>query len=142
MTIMYITTWLFIGVVASALLLKYVHNKPLAYRLNILGYSLVIAAVIYVLFAALDFSLTWLAIESVGLLLYGTFFLLSKRLGICFLALGWLLHPIWDVGLHILLSVESTAPSWYVVLCISFDITIASYLFVQARMARTAPSET
>lgn len=130
--------WLVVGVISSAVLLKFVHHKSPESRLNILGYALIIAALIYVLFAFIGSNLTWIGIESLGVLVYGVFFVLSKNRGLYLLALGWLLHPVWDVGLHLFGSGVSFAPEWYVIMCISFDITVACYLLAQARVEKIA----
>ncbi|MFY8275416.1 hypothetical protein AAEU32_14925 [Pseudoalteromonas sp. SSDWG2] len=39
--------------------------------------------------------------------------------------MGWLLHPVWDVGLHLIVQDGQFAPLWYVYLCISFDVVVA-----------------
>lgn len=130
--------WLAVGIVSSAVLLKCVHHMPSEWRLRILGYALIIAALIYVLFAILASDLTWVGIESIGVLLYGAFYVLSRNRSSHLLAVGWLLHPVWDVGLHLFGSGTSVAPEWYVTLCISLDITVACYLLAQARFGRTA----
>ncbi|ENM5727840.1 hypothetical protein V4V56_003857 [Vibrio mimicus] len=130
--------WLTIGVIASAVLIKFVHHKSSESRLKILGYALIIAAFIYVLFAVLASNLVWIGIESLGVLLYGAFFVLSKSRSSYLLAVGWLLHPVWDVSLHLLGSGSIVAPEWYVIMCISFDITVACYLLAQARVGKIA----
>lgn len=125
--------WLVMGFITSAALIKFVHHQSPGSRFNILGKALVIAALIYVLFAVLGSNPTWIGIELLGVLLYGVLFLLAKRRDRYLLALGWLLHPVWDVGLHLFGSGASFAPNWYVLMCISFDVTVACYLFAQAR---------
>ena len=126
--------WLLFGVLSSGLLLKSIHHKPLYSRISILGYTLIIAALFYVIFAFLYSNLTWIGIESLGVLIYSLFFVLSKNRGLYYLAIGWLLHPVWDVGLHLFGPGDDFAPRWYVIMCISFDITVASYLLIQARV--------
>ena len=128
--------WLAVGVVTSTVLIKYVHHKSSEARLKILGYALIIAALIYVLFAVLASDLVWIGIESFGVLLYGAFFVASKNRSWYLLAVGWLLHPVWDVGLHLSASGSNVAPQWYVIMCISFDITVACYLLAQARVGK------
>ncbi|WP_341503687.1 DUF6010 family protein [Gallaecimonas sp. GXIMD4217] len=125
--------WLVAGVIGSAALIRFARQKPPESRLNIFGYALIIASLIYVGFAALDSNLSWVGIESVGVLIYGVFFILSKSRGMYLLALGWLLHPVWDTVLHLFGVGSSFAPDWYATMCISFDITVACYLLaVQA----------
>lgn len=137
-TAMEVIFWLVFGVITSSVLIKFVHHKPSESRLKILGYALIIAALIYVLFAVLASNLVWIGIESLGVLLYGASFILSKSRSSNLLAVGWLLHPVWDVGLHLSGSGSIVAPEWYVVMCISFDITVACYLLAQARVGKVA----
>jgi len=57
------------------------------------------------------------------------------------LALGWLLHPVWDFGAHHLGSGRSFAPLSYVFACITFDWVVAAYIFIYYRGAnRRAPN--
>lgn len=137
-TAMEVIFWLAVGVIASAVLLKCVHHKSSEFRLKILGYALIIAALIYVLFAILASNLAWIGIESLGVLLYGAFYILSKSRSSYLLAVGWLLHPVWDVGFHLVGSGSNVAPEWYVIMCISFDITVACYLLAQVRAGKIA----
>lgn len=125
--------WLGIGFVSSLLLIQFADKRTSHSRINVLGYALIIAAIIYMIFAVLDFNLVWFGIEFIGVLIYGTFFYLAKRFGLLFLAIGWALHPIWDVVLHLLNVEVDFAPEWYAVMCISFDITIAAYVIIKMR---------
>ena len=60
------------------------------------------------------------------------------------LLLGWLLHPVWDFGVHYLGPGDSYAPLAYVIACISFDWVVAAYIFIAYRWlglaSRPAPS--
>lgn len=90
--------------------------------------GLVIAALIYVIFALVGDGLDYLPLEIGGLLLYGSFAYLSKKYALYWLAIGWALHVAWDVFLH---SGAETAfvPSWYPGICLGFDIVLAIYIF-------------
>jgi hypothetical protein len=127
----FILFWLVIGVVLSGGLLLFLHPNPPSSRFNSLGYCLIIAALIYPGFALLATSPTWIVVESLGVVIYGLFFWLFKRRGIVFLACGWLLHPVWDSALHLFGGGGEIAPQWYALLCISFDITVGTYVFYQ-----------
>ncbi|SDK51968.1 DUF6010 family protein [Microbulbifer yueqingensis] len=130
---MEVVFWLVAGVIGSAVLVKFAHNKSPESRLNILGCALIIASFVYLGFSVLASNLIWVGIESAGVLIYGAFFVLSKSRGVNLLALGWLLHPIWDVALHLFGVGSSFAPDWYAIMCISFDITVACYIVIRAR---------
>ncbi|TKB43139.1 DUF6010 family protein [Thalassotalea mangrovi] len=49
------------------------------------------------------------------------------------LALGWLLHPVWDIGLHLQGPGWHIVPPWYAVACVSFDILVAIYIVWRIR---------
>ena len=125
--------WLIVGVLGSAGLVKFIHKKPPESRLNSLGYALVIASLIYLVFAVLSTNMTWIGIELIGVLLYCIFFFLSKSYGVYLLAFGWLLHPVWDITLHLFGEGASFTPRGYAIMCISFDMMVAIYLLLQAR---------
>ena len=90
--------------------------------------GLLIAALIYVIFALVGQSWSYLPIEVIGVLIYGAFVWFSKKYALWWLAVGWALHICWDVFLH---SSGNTpfVPSWYPGVCLGFDIVIAAYIF-------------
>jgi hypothetical protein len=51
------------------------------------------------------------------------------------LAIGWLLHPVWDFGVHHLGPGRGFAPLSYVFACITFDWVVAAYIFIYYRGA-------
>lgn len=128
--------WLIAGFLASLVLIFLVKDSSQEIQHRIFGYSLIIAALIYVCFAALDANVSWLIIESAGVVIYSCFFILSNKRGLYWLAAGWMLHPVWDAALHLLDAGGSFAPNWYAIMCISFDITVAGYLLQQVRVER------
>lgn len=90
--------------------------------------GLLIAALVYVVFALVGKSWDHLPMELGGVLIYGLFVWFSKKYELWWLALGWALHIGWDVFLH---SDGATpfVPSWYPRVCLGFDIVIAGYIF-------------
>src|SRR5688572_6028482 len=86
----------------------------------------------------------WLLIEFLQCIAYGTLGLYGWRGSPFWLALGWLLHPLWDFGLHYVGPGSSFAPVSYAILCISFDWVVAAYIFIAYRWLhlanRQAPS--
>ena len=90
--------------------------------------SLTVAAVIYVGFAAVGGSATWILYETAGVAVFSAMARLGMRRSPIWLAAGWALHPIWDAALHLQGSGATLAPEWYVVACISFDLLVAAFI--------------
>jgi hypothetical protein len=100
---------------------------------SVYGAGLMIAALIYIVFVlSAARPSTWLAIEIVGACIYGTMAILGVRGNIWWLVGGWALHPVWDIVLHWIEAGAQFAPKWYVILCMSFDLVVASYLAMRA----------
>jgi len=123
--------WFGLGIVTAALFLWYARGHTAQDEKSILGAGLVIAALVYVGFAALWGNPTWLAIELMGVLMYGLFYFLAQRGSAYWLAAGWAAHPLWDVLLHLVGKGHTIAPEWYVIACISFDLLVAAYIVSQ-----------
>ncbi len=49
------------------------------------------------------------------------------------LAAGWALHPVWDLGLHYFGPGHAFAPDAYAVTCLSFDLLVAGYVAIRYR---------
>jgi len=88
--------------------------------------GLVIAALIYVVFAIVGKDMEWMGIEVLGVVLYGAFAWLAAKKSIFFLSLGWGLHVFWDLLLHSG-GHPAFVPSWYPGVCLGFDLVIAGY---------------
>jgi len=88
--------------------------------------GLIVAALIYVVFAILGQDFEWMKIELLGVLLYGTLAWLAVKKSIIFLSLGWGLHIFWDLLLHSGGHPEFV-PAWYPGVCLGFDLVIAAY---------------
>lgn len=112
-----------IGIIAAAILVFVARKKEISFW----RYALVIGALIYVGFAIVGQQWDWLPIELGGVLLYSFFVFLSFRFSILFLALGWALHVVWDLGLHFG-GHPGYVPDWYPGACLGFDLLIAGYL--------------
>jgi hypothetical protein len=95
--------------------------------------ALVAAALIYVGFAVVGgAAISWLALESGGLLLFSLVALLGLRISAWALVMGWAAHAGWDVLLHKVLAV-GFVPEWYPVVCLGFDLFLAGYIAVRKR---------
>lgn len=91
--------------------------------------GLAVAAIIYLnLGWAAGVSLDVMMLEMGGVLLFGTIAILGRGKWSKFLAIGWLLHPVWDLALHAPFGPHHHAPEWYVWACVSFDIIVGMYL--------------
>ena len=118
-----------LGVILSGGLLIYCHRLSAVTRYHLLAIALSIASLLYVVFALLTFNLMWIAVEVVGLVLFLLFIWMAYQYSFWFIALGWLLHIVWDIGVH----PHETAPyvpQWYAWLCVGFDAVMALYLSV------------
>lgn len=117
-----------LGFIAAAICVfivaKWKPNKDHAFWRS----GLLIAALIYVVFALIGGRWDYVPIEIGGVILYGLFVWLSKKYALYWLAFGWTLHICWDVFLH---SGTETGfvPSWYPGICLGYDIVIAGYIF-------------
>lgn len=72
----------------------------------------------------------WALVELVQVIIFGTMALLGLRGSPYWLAAGWALHPLWDVGLHYIGPGDSFAPITYAIACISFDLVVAVYIAI------------
>lgn len=125
--------YLIIGFILGSLLLLYsIRFRPNSEK-RTLAISLVAAAVIYIALALIWGNIKWVFIETAGLAVYGIFVWASIRHSGYWLALGWLLHPIWDIILHLLGPGRIVAPEWYVIACVPFDFLIAGYILFRIK---------
>ena len=89
--------------------------------------ALIIAALIYVGFSLFADDSRWILIELVGVAIYLVFAILGLRYSAWFLALGWVAHIVWDMGLHTSPAILFV-PKWYPLLCVAYDVVIAGYI--------------
>lgn len=128
-----ILIWLAVGLLAVWPLLNFARRLSPRASQRLLGRGLIVAALVYVFFGFIWGDSFWIAVEAVGVATYGSFYWLSAKHSPLWLALGWLLHPIWDVFLHLAGPGAHVAPSWYAIACISFDVAVAVYIVLRAR---------
>ena len=103
----------------------------------LLAAVLIVAAVIYVYFAAREGAgAVWLTGELVGIAVYGSIGLRGVRHSPWWLAAGWALHPVWDILLHYIGPGHSFAPETYTIPCITFDLGVAAYIAVAYGLLR------
>jgi hypothetical protein len=95
--------------------------------------ALIAAAGLYVIWVR-GASLADVTRECMGLAIFTGFALIGLRRSFL-LAAGWLLHPLWDWGLHPP-PTASWLPAWFPAFCIGFDLLLAAYI-----AARSATSD-
>ena len=120
--------FLILGVVWGGLFLWYARSKGATNERLLLASGLVIAAVIYIGFGLVWGNVYWVGIESAGVVFYTLFVILAYQHKYWWLAIGWLLHVCWDIGLHLMGPGVHIVPAWYAVACIGFDVLMAGYI--------------
>lgn len=119
---------LLLGFLGAISLIAIARIQP-DYERRVLAVGLAIAPLIYVGFAFLgEANQSWLITELVGVGIYGFFAVMGLWFSTGWLILGWLAHPVWDVGLHFAGAGTAYTPVWYAIVCLSLDLTIAAYL--------------
>ncbi|HEX2188814.1 MAG TPA: DUF6010 family protein [Longimicrobiaceae bacterium] len=99
------------------------------YRIWLHAGMLVVAAGLYVVFAARGGSAVGVAVELVGVAGFGGLAVLGlARRAPGLLALGWALHPAWDAALHTAGSFEAYTPDGWVAACFGFDLVLAALI--------------
>ncbi len=124
-----VTQQFFVALLIGVLLaLPYVaHARRSKHPAVVFGIGLLVAALIYVIFAVAAANGRAALIEVGGVLFFGVLVALGLRWSAHWLAAGWLAHVAWDLLLHPV-EFSSYAPWWYPVLCISFDLVVAGFV--------------
>ena len=113
--------------VVVALLVRYFAGAA-AWRVLVVA-TLFVAAGLYVVFAVrAGEGTTWIAIELVGVAVFGGMGVVGLFGPKWWLVAGWALHPLWDVVLHYLGPGRPFAPETYTIACLSFDLLVAAYV--------------
>ena len=115
--------------VVVALLVRYFAGAA-AWRVLVVA-TLFVAAGLYVVFALrAGEGTTWIAIEVVGVAVFGGMGVVGLFGRMWWIVAGWALHPLWDVGLHYLGPGRPFAPETYTMACLSFDLLVAAYVAI------------
>ena len=123
-----------IGLALGALLVIYARSGRQAREAQVFAFGLVAAALLYVGFAlAGGAPVRSLLVESLGVVPFGLVAWLGLRRSPLWLALGWAAHVAWDLGLNWGAGAPSFVPSWYPVVCTSFDLLVAGYIADSSR---------
>lgn len=137
---MFYMVWLVLGIVLTIPLLLFAQRLKYRTLTLLFGRSLLVAALIYLGFAVLWGTSTWVVIELAGVAAYGLFYWLALRSSLIWLSFGWLLHPVWDLVLHMHGPGAHVAPHWYAVACLSFDVVVAGYILYRVIKQRRTTS--
>lgn len=122
--------WLFLGLVSGWLYLWVARRATAPHERRIVALALAGASFVYLVAACLfKAGATWILAEFAGTLVFGLFAAIGLRWMPGLLALGWALHPFWDISLHLLNPRDTFVPKPYPLGCISFDLAVAVYLF-------------
>ena len=125
-----------IGAVLGALLAIFARTRGAA-EARVLTLGLVVTALLYVGMALARGNRQWLMTEMLGFALFGSLAWLGLRVSLWWLALGWLGHVAWDVGLH-LDRAQPLVGDWYPLFCVGFDFVVAGFL-VNASLGPARP---
>ena len=125
--------YLLLGLAAAWLYIRIATKRP-EHSHRWFSIGLVVAALVYLNLAIVAQAPTAAVLTELGgvILFAGLVWIASGRSSFL-LAIGWLLHPIWDVVLHVSGSGADYAPEWYVWACISFDILVGVHLIRQRK---------
>jgi hypothetical protein len=127
-----IATILLAGAVGGALSVLIAHLARRHTR-AILATVLIGAAAFYILFAARAGAGTaWIVAEVIGVSIYGGMGIAGVRGSLWWMAAGWALHPVWDMGLHYFGPGHAFAPEPYAIACLSWDWLTTAYIVYRA----------
>lgn len=129
-----------LGAVLGGLFVLVARRRTSTGETRLLAFGLTLAALIYVVFALPRGDWRWLGLEVAGLGVFGLVAWLGVRASLWWLALGWMAHIGWDVGLH-LERTQAVVGPWYPLLCVGFDLIVAGYLLGRASAGRRSSTE-
>jgi hypothetical protein len=125
-----------LGVALASALVAFARSYPPTSERCIYAVGLVLTALVYFVLAVWGrASGQWLALESLGVILYGAAALGGLRGRPWLLAMGWAAHVAWDVFLHLSGTGSEYTPNWYPWLCVSFDLVVAGAALASSRRA-------
>jgi hypothetical protein len=127
---MQVAIQLLTGAVACGLFIVLARRLNAERELRLYALSLVIAALVYVIFTARGATLRWLVIELAGLAVFTLLAWLGLKVSALILAFAWAAHAAWDVLLHKLQNV-AFVPDWYPLACLAFDLLLAGYIIAR-----------
>lgn len=125
---------LLIGVILALALIRFARARKPEDARRIYAIGLLVTALLYVALAVVGgASREWLALESVGVVLYGGAAWIGWRYWPGALAVGWAAHVAWDVLLHLGGPGGAYTPDAYPWFCVSFDLIVAIAVLLPQR---------
>ena len=126
-----------VGFALGVLLILYARSGGPAREGPVFALGLIVAAMIYVGFGLANGApVRSLLLKSLGVIQFGLLAWLGSRRSQLWLALGWAAHVAWDLGLNAGARAPAFVPSWYPVVCTSFDLLVAGYIVARVRGSR------
>jgi hypothetical protein len=134
-----------IGITLAGITILLIQVLPLTVDQNFYAIALITAALIYVCFSIVSQNTTWIltgerrspqapslhggvtVTELLGVIIFSIIAVIGIKISPWFLAMGWLIHPAWDLLIdnH---NLNTFVPQWYPTVCIGYDIAIALYI--------------
>ena len=128
------TLALILGTALALVFVRLARRYPAGGEMRIYAVGLVVTALVYVIFGAVGGAgARWLALEILGVVVYGAAAWAGFRGRHWLLAVGWALHVVWDVALHLRGAGAEYTPPWYPWSCVSFDLVIAVAVLVSVK---------
>jgi len=122
------------GAILSLILVRLARRKGTEAERRLYAVGLIAAALIYFAFGLVGgASARWLALEGLGVFIYGAMAWAGLRWRSSLLAIGWAAHVAWDVLLHLNGAGAVYTPHWYPWLCASFDLVVAGAVLALIR---------
>ena len=118
------------GALLGAIFAMIARSRDADGGLRAFAVGLVVAALIYLGLVLPAADGRWLAMEAAGAGIFGIIAVAGLRRP-AWLAMGWVAHVAWDVGLH-LDRAQSVVGAWYPLACVGFDLVVAGFLLAVA----------
>ncbi len=113
------------GLAGAGITLVIAALLPASLRLDFLAAVLVLTVGIYLGFAIIEDERRAVLIEAAGAIVYGGLALAGMWVAPWLLALGWLLHPLWDVAHHPEL-IRTPVTGWVIPFCFVYDLVVGA----------------
>jgi hypothetical protein len=115
------------GVLLALLVIRmfYMFTSPISYQLFVLFYAY--TACVYLGAALSDSRISWISVEFAMSFLFFAFAFLGLQYSPIWLALGFILHGIWDM-LHHPRMIKTKVVKWFPPLCATFDFIVAVFI--------------
>jgi hypothetical protein len=101
---------------------------------GVFAVGLIVTALVYVIFGLVgEAGAGRVALEGLGVVIYGAAAWAGLRGRHSLIAAGWALHVAWDVALHLGGAGAEYTPAWYPWGCVSFYLVIAGAVLMSVK---------